>query len=514
MGKRLLLFYLFRCKRLRALSRIVRFALYRYRSDICLIEPETSGQLSFDELRQRAGKLLSFLQQQGVRKQEAVAFLSDNCREYFEVRTACHFGNYIFFALSASLDHDAVLYFLKEAQAKVFFYRNFSENEYLEQIPHAIDLDSPSYHAIFDKNAEAGEAKVKPSDIATYNLSSGTTRRVPKIVPLTHLSWAMSLHNYIRNARVISHRRMVFLSCVPLATAGSTTYLPLLFAGATTVIYSGAFDPARIEAYIKRYNVSRLYLTPSWLLLLFEYCKQKDERLSGLENIIVGTEPIPGQPLKEAIEFFGPKISIGYGMVEVLPPLTLLTPGDYLHHEQIDDARLESVGRVLPGVVIKIIDNQQWELPRGEIGRIAIKSKTRGEAYLNSPDAKEQFQGKWFYSGDYGSVDAKGYLSIVGRKQDILLHYDRPYFAREIEEKIYQLSFIQRCVALSRNEGIYIFASVRGNIGFSRAEELIKEFCRDNFKKHLQPADVFIKDCLPVTSLGKLDKQQLSQEVQ
>ena len=72
----------------------------------------------------------------------------------------------------------------------------------------------------------------------------------------------------------------------------------------------------------------------------------------------------------------------------------------------------------------------------------------------------------------------------------------------------------RRCAAVSVNESIYIFASVRTNIEFSKAEDLIREFCRDNFKKQLQPADVFIKDQLPVTSLGKLDKRRLCREVQ
>jgi len=489
------------------------FAVCRYRSNICLIEPESSRQVAFDELLLRARKLFTFLKQHGLKSQEAVGFLSDNCREYFEVRTACHLGNYIFFALSRHLDNEAVLYFLKQAKVKVFFYRDFTETGGLEQIAHPIDLDSPSYAAVFADKAVAAVSQVKPSDIATYNLSSGTTQPVPKVVPLTNLNWAMSLYNYIGNARVGSRQHMVFLSCIPLATAGSTTYLPLLFAGATNVVYRGKFDPARVATYVERYNVSRLYLTPSWLLSLLEFCKQKDEHLNGLKSIIVGTEPIPSQALWEAIEFFGPKISVGYGMVEVLPPLTLLKPADYLHRKVITKSRLVSVGRVLPGVAIKIIDDQQRELPRGEIGRIVIKSKTRGKPYLNRPQAEEQFKGQWFYSYDYGLLDKKGYLSILGRKEDILLYRGRPYFARELEEEICQLSFIQRCAVLTYRKSIYIFVSVRGNIEFSKAGELIKEFCRRSFEDGLQPLEVFIKDRLPVTSLGKLDKQQLFQEV-
>lgn len=513
MGKRLLLFYLFSFKRLRDLGRLALFALHRYKNNIFLIDSETGFQLSFSELKQRARKILYFLQQQGIRQQETIAFLSDNCHEYFEIRTACHLGNYIFFALSPYLDYDTILYFLKEAQVKVFFYRNFSERGYLEKILHTIDLDSRSYTAIFDSSISSKVVKVKPSALATYNLSSGTSRRIPKIVPLTNLNWVMSLHNYIRNARLGSRRRIIFLSCMPLATAGSTTYLPLLFAGATVIIYKGTFDSAKVVAYIKQYNVSRLYLTPSWFLYLLEYCRQRDEKLFGLDEIIVGTEPISSRHLKEAVEFFGPKISVGYGMVEVLPPLTLLTSKDYFCNKKLDESRLACVGRILPAVKIKIIGNKQRRLSRGEIGRIVIKSKTRGKPYLNNPEAKEQFKGKWFYTEDYGYCDKKGYLSVVGRKDDILFYCDRPYFASEIEEKIYGLLFIQRCAVVSCKESIYIFATVRPDIESSKAKDMINEFCRNNFKQYFQPAGIFIKDQLPVTSLGKLDKQKLCREI-
>ena len=395
------LFYLIIFKRLTTLAKLIEFACSRYKDKTFLVDPRTQERISFNLLKDNSQKILTYLQKKDIKPQEVIAFYSTSYRRYFEIRTAAHLGNYIFFAISPSLDIDTIFYFLKESKAKILFYDDFPVDDFSGEIVHPVNIASDLFKAILDSQILYSSVKQKPSDIATYNLSSGTTKRVPKIIPLTNQNWVSSLYSYIRNAGAKPSKDVVFLSCIPMATAGSTTYLPLIFMGATAIIYPGAgFKDETVFNLIKRYKVNRLYLTPSWFLDFFEYCKEMEDNLPELENMLIGTEPMASRRFSEAVSFFGPKISVGYGMVEVLPPLTLLSNKEYEKSGKIEEKLLGSVGRVLKGVTVKIVDDQHWELGASEVGTVAIKSKTRGLTYLNNKEAKDHFVDEWFYSED------------------------------------------------------------------------------------------------------------------
>jgi fatty-acyl-CoA synthase len=514
MWRSLLLFYLIIFKRLKTIARLIDFAFRRYKDKIFLVDPQTQERISFKQLHENAQKILTYLQKKGIAPQEVMAFYSTNYQRYFEVRTAAHLGNYIFFALSPGLDSDAVFYFLRESKTKIFFYDDFSIDGLAGDVINPVNMTSDLFKAVLDSKIAYNPVKQRPSDIATYNLSSGTTKRIPKIVPLTNRNWVCSFYSYIRNAGARPSKDVVFLSCIPLATAGSTTYLPLIFMGATAIIYPAVgFKEELVFTLIKRYKVSRLYLTPSWFLNFLEYCKQKQDNLSELENILIGTEPIALRHFREAVSFFGPKISVGYGMVEVLPPLTLLSAKEYEKSGNIEEILLGSVGRVLKGVTVKIVDSQRWKLGVNEVGLVAIKSKTRGLTYLNNKEAKDHFVDEWFYSEDYGFFDKKGFLHILGRRGDIVFSGERDYFSREIEERIYQIVCVKRVAVVASDDKIYIFVSLAGKGEHGKAYERIKNFCESELPKDICLQEIIIKSDLPVTALGKLNKKELIEEV-
>jgi long-subunit acyl-CoA synthetase (AMP-forming) len=220
-----------------------------------------------------------------------------------------------------------------------------------------------------------------------------------------------------------------------------------------------------------------------------------------LKNIITGTEPFPKTRLYEAIKFFGPIIYVGYGLVEVLPPIAILGPADY--------EKLESVGKVLKGVEIKFDEN----------GKIALKSKTVSAGYADNPSLNEyHFKDGWFYTNDYGYLDKDGYLYVKGREEDIVSRIPRPVFAREIEEKIYEFVFIRHCAVLP-NEGYapHIVVSLTREM----SEEEVKKLILDKISKSEgtllwgQPTpQIMVKDKLPINTVGKLDKRKLREEFQ
>ena len=459
-----MVFYLRRVLRLNSTARIIRFALKRYSKQAFLIQPDQHLEVTFGEFEQRVERLIISLRQMGINKGDCVAYCNLNSDEYFELRAACHLCGIVFMGIACCMKKEDVDHFLRAAGAKAVFL-----NGQLQPL----------------------QGSASPiQGVATLNLSSGTTQKTPKIVKLTEQNWVESLYNYLRNTHIQPRHKIVFLCTLPLVTAGSTTFLPSLLAGISYVIIKETSSISNILFYIKKYNVNRLYITPSRLLELMDWCEQENEHLSPLEQIITGTEPFPASRLKEAIDFFGPIIYVGYGMVEALPPLSMLYPEDY--------GDQGNVGRVAQGVRVKIDAD----------GKIAIKSKTVSPGYLGNPvESQQRFKNGWFYSNDYGFLDERGYLHILGRQEDIIATTPKRIFAEEVEALVYDLPFVKEAAVKGQDGRISVFIALREEIIKKEAERAVRE----KLKEILPDAQitVVIKNDLPINYMGKLDKKSL-----
>jgi acyl-CoA synthetase (AMP-forming)/AMP-acid ligase II len=245
-----------------------------------------------------------------------------------------------------------------------------------------------------------------------------------------------------------------------------------------------------------------------------------NEKLTSLENITIGTERMPASKLKEAVEFFGTIIYVGYGMVEALPPVAMLGPREYCRarcgnaaynaegvkigpfgERSLQKIGFDSVGRISKGVEVEILED----------GRIAVKSKTVSLGYLDNPEENAKcFKDGWFYTNDYGTIDGQGYLHILGRKEDILRESPRRIFAQEIEDRVYALSFVNRCACVARDGKIVVFVSLRGKIDEQEMKAEILRCAQDDASGlSSQDISIVIKESLPINYAGKLDKKRL-----
>ena len=470
-----MLLYLRWIKGLNSPKGIINFSLKQYRNRTFLIQPDKNITLTFADFKNKLEETILYFRKMGLNKGDVLAYASVNSVEYFKIRAACHILGVVFFGMPASLSDEDLDYFVKKTNPKALFKEK--ENR---------DV------SIFSQKSPKGE-KIETS-LFSLNLSSGTTQKTPKIVRLTSKNWIESLYNYVRNSEEIGNKQNVFLCALPLATAGSTTFLPSMLAGVTQVVTKENPSCEVLADYIKTYKVNILYITPSRLLEFIEWCKQNKEQPESLKKIITGTERFPAQKLKDAIGFFGPIIYVGYGMVEALPPISMLTPGDY--------HKLDSVGRVARGVKVKILDD----------GRIAIKSKTVAEGYLDNPDESAYcFKDGWFYTSDYGCLDKDGFLYIFGRKEEILAEKPRRIFASEVEDKLYALPFVKRCAVIKKGAQVGIFASLKQDADKEEAKNRIIRLVEDSSLD--SETLVVIKEDLPVNALGKLNRRALSEEI-
>jgi len=294
---------------------------------------------------------------------------------------------------------------------------------------------------------------------------------------------------------------------LPYATAGSTTFLPTFLSGMTQIILSPGFTPAELSATLIKNEVNRLFITPTNFYKLFYYSKNSQIHYPHLVQIIIGTEVTSSVVIIKAIEYFGPIVYISYGMVEVLPPLTMLSPNDYFDGKMVDPSALKTVGKILKGINLKTVDDLGNDLSiTGKTGIINIKGGTVSNGYLKSPEEQQNsFHGSWYRSSDYGYFDPKGFLRVLGRKEDLVFSNDkRLVFASEIEDLIYTFDDVKHCAVTVYNGIPIIVISTH-----HEDREALKIEIKKTIEQYLGETiitNIITTNEIPVTALGKLNR--------
>ena len=493
-------FYLKKIKKIVLPRDLIKEAVKRNRNKIAIIE--CGKNYTYQEIYERGEKLADSLNKMGIKKGDKVALLMYNCREYFEIRIAAYLSGVVLVPLVPDTSLEDVVFILNDCNVKVVIYHKDLYNPKIKEntkIRFFISLKKD--YELFVASGELKGSKIilKPDDLASINFSSGTTGR-PKGIMLMQKNWINSFYNYVLNSPKVSEGDIKMLHIMSLATAGGAAFLPSFFLGAENC-FLDRFDEEKIISLIAEHKINTIFITPSWLNLLIDFCKHNKIKPQ-LKNIIIGTEYISKEKFKEVIDFFGPIIQQGYGMAEVLPPLSLLDSKDYIENGKINESKLIFAGKPMQGVEVKIVDK------KGKIGRIAIKSQTVSQGYWNNPDLnKKHFKDSWFISDDFGYINEEGYLYVSGRATDII-DSKNMIFKRDIEEIFHRHpAILEACVCL-KNEEIYVFVSLRTGFGAINESQLL-EFCNARINNVLLKS-IKILPNLPKNYSGKLDRKKFS----
>lgn len=493
----------------------MEFAFQRNAGKIAVIDG--NRQVTYAEFNQRAKKLANALLSLSLKKGDKLGLLIYNCQEYFEIRAAAYFTGIILVPLVWDLELEDIAYILNDCRVRALIYHPSALKEALgiikqstrveNFIPITENKEKGSYEDLLNKaSPDAPKVKIEINDLASINFSSGTTAR-PKGVLLAQKNWMNSFYNYLRNSPKARQGERVILHVLSFATAGGAAFLPVSFLGAKNIILD-RFDSEKATALILKHKVNTIFASPSILISLLDYCQNNNLKLP-LNAIVVGTEIMPQEKFKQAIEFFGPIIQESYGMVEVLPPLSLLCSKNYLSDGQILKQRLTSCGKMLKGVRVKIVDENGRKLPMGETGRVALGSSTLAQGYLNNLKlSKFAFRKGWFYSEDFGYLDKEGYLYILGRKSDSINRNGETIFARQIEEVLHRHQSVLGVSVLFGDNNIYAFVSLKKTATNISPEDLMK-FCKDNLSLDKVPLRVKILAEIPINASGKTDRKLL-----
>jgi long-chain acyl-CoA synthetase len=338
-------------------------------------------------------------------------------------------------------------------------------------------------------------------DPALYLYTSGTTAR-PKGVILTHDNLIANVESCQRAGDFDD--RDAFLCLLPFfhtyAITG-TFLLPLL--NGSRMVLVDRFQPTKVLGLIQEHKISVFLAIPSMYRVLA--ATEGDYEVSSVRFPISGGEPLP-MAIAEAFEKrFGVPIFEGYGQTEAAPVVTLNTP---------DHRKPGTIGRALPDVEVAIWNDENRILPNDEVGEIMVRGRNVMKGYHHLPEeTTKTITDGWLHTGDLGKLDSDGFITITGRKKDLIISAGENIYPREIEEALAQHPKVKEVAVIGVKDdvrGEVPKAFVIAREGMSVEEKELRAFCREHLANYKVPKHFAVVADLPRSPTGKILKRMLS----
>lgn len=305
-------------------------------------------------------------------------------------------------------------------------------------------------------------------------------------------------------------RPQVMLSTVVYHTiTGVETFLQALLMGDVLVIQP-CFDPEETMDLIRRERVTVLIAVPTALAVMLRLPDFERYDLSSLLICGTGSAPCPPELAREIQRRFGCALHIGFGSTELGGGIAATSLGDS------EALQAETVGRPMPGVEVRVLDEEGQPLPPGSVGELVVRAESVMAGYWDAPDltAETLSEEGWYHTGDLVAMDEQGYLRIVGRKKDVIIRGGRSIQPGEIERHLLSHPAIREVAVVGVPGGLggeQVWAFVCPEEGAVLTSREVRQYCRGVLQPYQTPQRVSFVDDFPRSSTGKPQKYRLRQ---
>jgi long-chain acyl-CoA synthetase len=433
----------------------------------------------------------------GLSPGDRVAIVMRNRPEYLEALFAIWHAGLVAVPVNARLHRDEIAYILDDSGTAVV----------VTDPDHADDITSLRAATViapgeqWERITASSPAPLvdrRQDDPAWLFYTSGTTGR-PKGATLTNRNLLMCALSYYADIDPVSPDDSI-LHIAPLSHGSGLYGLPHIARGAVSVIGD---DVAALGA---RWPGMSFFAAPTMVKRLAGDPAMADVPL---KTIIYGGAPMYLADLKKALERFGPRLAQIYGQGETPMTITALSKQD---HVDGDPARLQSVGTARTDVEVRVVDGDDRELEAGEVGEIVVRGDVVMAGYWRQPEATaEALRGGWLHTGDLGSFDADGYLTLRDRSKDLIISGGMNIYPREVEEALLHHPGVRDVAVVGRPDpewGESVVAFVVP-VGAPPPVEQLDRTCLDRIARYKRPKEYRFLDALPTNNYGKVVKRQL-----
>ncbi|WP_256839239.1 class I adenylate-forming enzyme family protein [Ornithinimicrobium faecis] len=495
----------------------------RFADRVAVEGPE--GQRTFAELADRVTRLANGLLALGLQPGDRVLDLQSNSVRSFETDLAIRAAGLVRAALNYRLHETDWARIASDSGARGLVYdARFQESaaDLIGDLPHVVVIgDGPG--TAYETVIETGRADLLPSrspdTLCGLHYSSGTTGH-PKGAQRTHRNWVSSMVNMTHDVLGGPPRAEdSYVHAGPITHTSGLFVLPFLVAGARQLILPQWDESAFVEAVSER-GATHTALVPTMVARLLASADATAESLAGLRMLGYAGAPMTPEQMRRAYQSLTPNLVQYYGLVEAIPPVTVLNAHDHARGIEGETELLSSAGRAALGVEIAIVDEDGQQVPIGEVGEVISRGDHVMAGYWNAErrsDLGKSVVEGWLHTGDLGRLGADGHLWLIDRKGDMIISGGYNIYPREVEEVISQVPGVAEVAVLGITDadwGQRVVALVRPGAGAEVTEDAVRAHCARAMASYKKPKDVHIVQDFPLNATGKIAKKVLRAELE
>nr|WP_121614054.1 AMP-binding protein [Mesobacillus foraminis] len=499
----------------------------------------------FNDLCEQVAKGLIKL---GIKKGENVAVWASNLPEWVGLQFGTGKMGAVLVTVNTNYRSSELEYLLRQSEStSIFLIEEYRGNSYIDTIyelcpelktsepgklqskrlpmlKNVIILGERKYNGAFNwsdvikmgeqvSNCELQEvsASLEPDDVINMQYTSGTTG-FPKGVMLTHTNLTNNAFNIASCMKLTDEDRL----CIPVpffhcfgCVIGT---LAAVSVGATMVPVQ-EFEPETVLRTVEKEKCTALHGVPTMFIAELNHPNFEKYDVSTLRTGVMAGSNCPVEVMKKVMSKMNmTEITICYGQTESSPVITQTRTNDPVN------LRVESVGRALPNVEVKIVEpGTDQGLPPNVQGELCTRGYHVMKGYYKNPEATREAidEEGWLHTGDLAVMDEKGYYRITGRLKDMIIRGGENIYPREIEEFLYTHPKVLDAQIVGVPDKIFgeeVMAWIILKEGETATAEEIKDYFKGKISRHKIPSHIFFTDAYPMTASGKIQKFKLREQ--
>jgi acyl-CoA synthetase (AMP-forming)/AMP-acid ligase II len=503
-------------------GRLIERAVRRYGDRVAV---EMDGRaVTFAEIGKRVFRLGRGLRDRGLQTGDRVLDLQTNGITYVETDLAFAVAGLVRVTLNYRLTPADWLHIAQDCGARALVYdARFADQAepLLDSVEHAVVIGSgpgvPYEDLLAASPPQPLVVELDPDELVSLNYSSGTTG-APKGSRRSHRNRLASLHNILTDIyRGLPAADDAWVHAGPITHASGLFVLPHFAFGARQIILP-TWDPEALVHAVTDRGGTGTVLVPTMIARLLAGGIRAGA-LANLRRLVYAGAPMPPEQVRQAHADVTPHLVQMYGLVEAIPPVTVLNELDHrLGIEERPDM-LASAGRACFGVELRIVDEAGIERPAGEVGEVLTRGDHVMSGYWADHDATaaKAVRDSWLHTGDLGRLDEEGRLFLVDRKGDMIISGGYNVYPREVEDVIAELPGVAEVAVVGVRDpewGQRVTALYRTRDWPAVGEEDVRRHCGARLATYKKPKDVIRVAEFPLNSTGKIDKRRLRRELE
>jgi len=495
----------------------------RSREAECFVDGNV--RYTFGEAVDLSNRIARALARDGLLPGDRVAILSSNCALGFICILGLLRADAVLVALNTRNALGDNVHHARESDASWLFFHGDATTQALEiaqsvtGLRHLIPIDRDEAgrdRMLHWLGAVTSEEVVPalpapPDGLWRLSMTGGTTGR-PKLVEQCHRSAELTVATML--ALFHYETRPRYLLAAPMTHAAGMFAFAYLAMGGCVVILR-KIDAAEVLDAIVSQGVNALFMPPAALYALLAHPRVKEVDYRRLKHFLVGASPVSTEKLLEAMDVFGPVMAQGFGQTEASSLLAYMGPEDYqaAREDSSLSGRLKSCGRATPFVRLAVMDAEGRLLPAGEAGEVVVRTGMLMRGYRGEPEEALRVGAHgWHHTGDIGTIDDEGFVTLLDRKRDLIITGGFNVFPSEVEQVLWRHPAVEDCAVIGVPDdkwGEAVKAVVQLKAGLKVDPVELQSWCRLQLGGVKAPKSIEIWESLPRSAVGKVLRREI-----